>query len=198
MLKKIILFFICALLSVQVIHSKEFETKYHEIISLELCQIDDLDVCRSIFVESFSLAYADFTPEELGVVDKRLFLEEAFDDLYNDVMLGLQSLIVAKKEGKVIGFAGFKETEIEHQIYITQLAVDPDHWHKGIGKHLVFSVFDIYENVQKLVVIPRRINQVARYFYFGLGFVESSYMHPGYNPQKYIGYEWTRSYKANF
>lgn len=74
-------------------------------------------------------------------------------------------------------------------IYIFQLAVKVDHWHRGIGKRLVFSAFDLFPETKSLVVIPRKINLMARNFYFKLGFIESLYMHPGYNPEKYIGYE---------
>lgn len=168
----------------------EFVDKTGEVIQLEICQMQDLHDCEEIFVAAFSKAYEDFSAEELCVVDKIQFLHAAFADVYEDMQLGLQTLMVAKCDGVILGFVGFKRTETPHQIYISQLAVDPDHWRKGLGSHLVFSSLQIFDDVESLVVIPRRINLIARKFYFSLGFTESTYMHPGYNPQRYIGYEW--------
>ena len=144
MLKKIFLLMLSVIFCIQGVNSWEFVIKDNEIISLEPCENENLPACQHIFIEAFSKAYAEFTPDELGVIDKILFLEEAFADVYDDVQQGLQKLTVAKKEGKVIGFVGFKKTEMPNQIYISQLAVDPEYWQRGIGKHLVWSVFNQY------------------------------------------------------
>ncbi len=191
-MKKLFLLFMF-LLFTQAIYSLDFVNKTGHLVYLEPCQIEDLPSCESIFMTAFSEAYKDFTPEQLGVKDKVLFLKEAFADVYDDVCLGLQKLMVAKIADQVVGFVGFKETEQAHQVYISQLAVDPAYWKQGIGKWLVFSVFELFDEVESLVVIPRKINRVAHNFYFKLGFMESSYMHPGYNPARYIGYEWRKS-----
>jgi ribosomal protein S18 acetylase RimI-like enzyme len=175
---------------IQLIHSVEFINKSREIIHLELCQKEDLIECETLFIHAFSQAYEGFTPQELGVNDKIMFLKEAFSEVSDDLSLGIQTLVVAKIEGKIVGFIGFKKTEKPYEIYITQLAVDPNYWQQGIGRGLVFSILDLYKDVQSLVVIQRKINIIAHQFYQNLGFTESSYMHPGYNPERYIGYEW--------
>lgn len=162
-----------------------------KIATLEVCQESDLKTCESIFIKSFTKAYEDFSPELLGVKDKSAFLKEAFADVYQDVFQGFQILMIAKVNQEIVGFVGFKTTEVQGQIYISQLSVDPKYWQQGLGKHLVFSAFNQYEEIQSLVVIPRKINNIARIFYSKIGFVESSYMHSGYNPERYIGYEWT-------
>ena len=192
MLKKLILLSFFVIACAQEIRAWDFVDKAGDTLSLELCQEQDLPACEVIFIDAFLKAYADFSVEELGINDKFLFLREAFADVYDDLKQGFQKLIVAKKEGRVIGFAGFKPTENPNQIYISQLAVDPDQWQLGIGTHLVYSVFNLYDNVESLVVIPRRINNTARFFYTNLGFIQSPYMHPGYNPEKYVGYEWSK------
>lgn len=170
----------------------EFTTTSGKIASLELCQKDDLKICEEIFIRSFSKAYEKLTPEQLGVKNVQTFLKEAFADVYDDFQTGHQKLVIAKIDGKIVGFAGFKPAEEPNQIYITQLSVDTDYWHQGIGKQLVFSALDLYENTEKLVVIARKLNTVAQQFYEKLGFVKSPYMHPGYSPAKYTGYEWTK------
>lgn len=192
-MKNFIFLLITSLLFIQAIHSLEFINKSGQFVYLEFCRLEDLIECEDIFIEAFSKAYEEFTAQQLGVKDKLVFLREAFADVYDDVTLGLQKLMVAKIEGKVVGFVGFKPTEQLYQIYISQLAVHPLYWQQGIGRWLVFSVFDIFDEVESLVVIPRRINAVARNFYQKLGFEQSSYMHPGYNPERYIGYEWMKS-----
>lgn len=149
------------LLSCYCIQAGNFIDKTGEAISIEVVQPEDLDECKAIFISAFSKAYEEFTPEQLGVKDKLLFLQEAFADVYEDFQNGLQLLMAAKINHQVIGFVGFKQTETPNQIYISQLAVNPDYWQKGIGKHLVFSALDLFEHVNSLVVIPRRINQVA-------------------------------------
>lgn len=95
----------------------------------------------------------------------------------------------------MVGFAGFKDTDQKNEIYISLLAIDPDYWKLGLGKELVFSIFNIKQETERLVVVTRRINEVARQFYAHLGFTVSEYMHPGYNPHKYIGYEWSKDVK---
>ncbi len=174
------------------IHAEEFISKSGELVSLMLCQMEDLDECCDVFVNAFLLAYEDLTLEQLGVQDKTLFLKDAFGDMYRDVQTGKQKLFVAKHQEKVIGFVSFEEAEKPHQIYIAHLAVDPNYWQEGIGKRLVFSALDAFEGVDRLVVITRKVNEVAKKFYQKLGFVSSSYIHPGYSSEKYIGYEWSK------
>lgn len=180
-------------LFINTIHSSTFISKTGTEIEITDCQASDLQACEIIFIKAFSKAYEQFGPDQLGVKDKLLFLQEAFADVYDDFEQGLQILSVAKSKEKIIGFVGFKKTEKEGEIYISQLAVDPDHWQDGIGSHLVFSSFTYFPGLKSLVVIPRKINATAREFYTKLGFVQSPYMHPGYNPERYIGYEWTAS-----
>ncbi len=163
-----------------------------ERVSLHLCQQEDLSACQEIFVEAFMKAYEEFSCEQLGIEDKRVFLTNAFADVYDDLRHGQQTLVVAKREGKIVGFAGFKPTEVPRQLYITQLAVDPACWNQGIGRQLVFSALDLYHDVSSLALIVRKINSVAQGFYLKLGFHVSEYMHAGYNPERYIGYEWVR------
>lgn len=192
-MKKIFVYVILALLfSTQVVNSSDFINKKGEKIELTSCQFSELKECETIFVNAFSKAYEDFPPELLGVKDKSLFLQEAFADIYDDFNEGLQQLVIAKHNDTIIGFAGFKKTEKEGQIYISQLAVDPNYWQQGIGSHLVLSALEYFPDLKSLVVIPRKINLVAREFYKNLGFIQSAYMHPGYNSERYIGYEWDR------
>lgn len=194
MLEKIIcsLFLLSSLYCSNLSGLPEYRTAEGQIVSLQMCSEEDLKECEAIFIKAFSKAYENFTPQQLGVENIPLFLKEAFADVYDDFKSGQQKLVVAKLDGKIVGVSGFKPTEHPHQIYISQLAVEPNLWRHSIGRNLVFSALELYPDTQSLVVIPRRINTVAQNFYKKLGFHESAYMHPGYNPAKYVGYEWTK------
>jgi len=185
-------FLLAITLSFQILHAWEFKDNQGQNFSLETCLNSDLDACRTVFVAAFSQAYTDFSEEDLGVNNKLAFLESAFDSLYNDVITGQQDLLVVKDQDCVIGLVGFKATEVERQYYISQLAVHPDYWGRSIGFHLVTSVFQLYQSVESLLVMPRKINLRARHFYLSLGFHESSYIHAGYDPNKYTGFEWNK------
>lgn len=153
----------------------------------------DLRQEKDVFVRSFMEAYKDFTIEQLGIKDKLSFLNSAFDDVEAELVSGKTHVASVRLDGKVVAFISFKKTEQADQLYISQLAIDPRYWKHGLGRQLVFSILSIYPNTRSLVTIPRRINQVAKSFYLKLGFKESDYMHPGYDPKKYVGYEWSRS-----
>lgn len=186
MKSKLILLLLLCLFS---LHSEEFVPSNGKAVVSFSCQEIDIADCEKVFIKAFSEAYAEFSAETLAVADKEQFLKSAFADLYDEFKLGHQKIVLAKINNKIVGLVGFKNSEQEGQIYISYLAVDPEFWHQGIGKQLVWTVFDLFDNVQSLVVVTRRINNSARLFYSGLGFQESTYMHPGYNPEKYIGYE---------
>lgn len=172
--------------------SHQFSVSSKETITIEECQEKDLQNCEFIFIEAFSKAYEHFTAEQLGVADKLLFLLEAFADVYDDFRQQKQKIIVAKKEGEVLGFIGFEYNDISHQVYISQLAVHPDYWKQGIGRELVFYSLQLYEQMEGLSVICRKINTTAIQFYEKLGFTKSTYMHSGYSPEKYCGFDWKK------
>ncbi len=183
-------FFFCLLSCAMGFGSWEFIDKKGDIVTLDWVKTGDLIEEEAVFVNAFLEAYKDYSEETLGVQDKPAFLHEAFSDFHQELLSGKQTLIVAKVDGKTVGFAGFEPTETLHQVYITQCAVSPEYSQTGIGRELVFSVFKLFEDTDHLVVITRRINERAQKFYHRLGFTECAYMHPGYNPQKYVGYEW--------
>lgn len=170
----------------------EFTSFSGDPIYIDICEMEDLPYCEKIFIDAFSEAYKEFSAEFLGVSDKYQFLKDAFNHVFEDVEKGVQILAVAKCNGEIIGFSGFKRTEKQGQIYISQLAVDPAHWRSGIGRNLVFSSLLIFDDLESLVVIPRKINSIAIKFYETIQFKTSDYMHPGYNPARYTGFEWTK------
>ena len=146
---------------------------------------------EKLFIKTFTEAYKKFTPADLGVEDKLLFLKDSFSDVIKDFIGDRAIILTAKKNGKVIGFASFNPTDKAHQMYVGQLAVDPDFWRKGIGKELVFGIRRLQPDVQKIVAIGRRLNSIGKNFFLKIGFTECAYMHPDYDAKKYVGYEFS-------
>jgi len=169
-----------------------FKDRQGNKITIDPIGQSDLKEEEEIFITAFLEAYKDFSPEQLGVKDKLQFLQDAFADVKEDFAIGKNLAFSAKKEGKVIGFVCFKPTEVKGQVYIAQLAVSPFYWQNGVGKELVFFVLKAIPETNHLVVIPRQLNEIARKFYEHLKFKVCDYMHPGYDPNKYIGYEWKK------
>ncbi len=174
------------------VYPMEFVNKSGSKILIEKCEQKDLESCYKMAFHAVSQAYSHLTPQDLGVEDMTALLKQVATEIDENFQGGFEQFMVAKKEGEVVGLIGFKATETPHQIYIARLVVDQLFTREGIGKALVFSAFDIYENVEELVVITRKINESARQFYKRLGFKASSYMHGGYSPEKYTGYEWKK------
>ena len=151
----------------------------------------DLAAERELFIKSFAQAYKDFTEQDLEIsCTKDEFLENSFKDDREALKNGEDVYVVSIKEGdKVVGFASFDGINDVGEVYIRLLAVDPDYWYQGIGKQLVFAINQKISGIKKYVLVTRRINEMARKFYFKLGFKESDYIHEGLDPKKYVGYE---------
>jgi len=168
--------------------------KNESLIELQWKNNNNLEQEEEIFICSFLKAYENESEETLGVEpSKKQWLEDTFKEERNDFKKksGEVFIVSAKKNSKVVGFASFNETKNEGEIYIRQLAVDPDHWGEGIGKALVFSINDNEKigNINKFVLVTRRCNIGAKDFYIRLGFTETKYCHEGLDPKKYVGYE---------
>ncbi len=167
-----------------------FIDKTGDEVELEEIASSNLYEEREVFIRSFGTAYFSFTENDLGIANKTLFLNEAFENLEKDYATHSITLIAAKKNNKIIGIAGFKNAEEPGTVYVAQLAVDPHEWQRGIGRHLIFSILDLDPQITHLVAITRKINCISRTFFDRIGFTPSPYMHAGYDPNKYIGYEW--------
>lgn len=167
-----------------------FIDKTGDEVVLEEITSPDLSEEREVFIRSFGTAYSSFNEEDLGIINKTRFLNEAFESVEKDYAAQSMTLIAAKKNNKIIGIAGFKRAEEPGTAYVAQLAVDPQEWQKGIGRHLIFSILTLEPQITHLVAITRKINCISKNFFNHIGFTPSLYMHAGYDPNKYTGYEW--------
>ena len=153
---------------------------------------NDLKLEEEVFVRSFLEAYKDFSEEQLQIEqNKEEWLKITFQEERDEFKKenGKVFLVSAKKDTKVVGFLLFNETENKGEVYIRQLAVDPECWKQGIGKELMFSVSEKISDIQKYVLLTRRCNTSAKNFYTKLGFKEFEYEHASLDPKKYVGYK---------
>lgn len=78
--------------------------------------------------------------------------------------------IVAKLDGKIVGYSGFRFVLDEG--HITTLAVHPDYRGRGIGTSLVSKLIESAKNknIKRLFLEVRESNKVAQKIYKKLGF----------------------------
>lgn len=92
---------------------------------------------------------------------------------------------------KLAGYASYEKTDVDGEIYIRQLAVEPECQRKGVGKKLSLdAIFQLLPNTKHILVITRKTNESAIRFYRSLAFIESSFMHKGYSRDKYVSLEY--------
>lgn len=72
----------------------------------------------------------------------------------------------------MIGFAIFEKWEGPNY-YLAEMAILPEYQKQGIGKRLVFSIFDRDETVQKILLVSEKGNTLAQSFYEKIRFRRS-------------------------
>jgi ribosomal protein S18 acetylase RimI-like enzyme len=87
----------------------------------------------------------------------------------------------------MIGFAIFEKWGGQNY-YLAEMAVLPEYQRRGIGKQLVFSIFDKDQAAEKILLVTEKSNTWSQSFYEKIGFKHSSFQHPDY-PENFIGYE---------
>src|SRR5947209_4368921 len=58
---------------------------------------------EKLFVKTFTEGYKKFTPADLGIEDKLLFLKDAFSDVRKDFNEDRALILTAKRNGRMIG-----------------------------------------------------------------------------------------------
>lgn len=167
-------------------------------IAYELGNQLDKESFRRISIEAMYECYKQIPANELSL-DESMGLKESLerwtDDFIENFSKNLElpncsfQLATAKKEGVSIGFAIFEMEGYPNSVYLSELVVDPHFQRQGVGRNLVFSILKKFSETEKIVLITRKANFQACAFYPAIGFVDSDYMHPGYDPRVYKGFE---------
>ena len=159
----------------------------------------DLSQERAVFVSAFGNAYKDvplavFNTAFTSVEDVNHWLGEVFDEEVALLREGKSFCVHALNGNDPVGVIFFERLpERPHGVYIRQTAVQPNFQRRGIGRKLVLSIREglaVLPDTESLYLIVRVVNPRAIDFYKSAGFVRSDFMYPGYDPLKYIGFEW--------
>lgn len=123
-----------------------------ENVTIELMKVEDLDQVMEIERLSFTNPWSK----------NSFFLELTTNDL--------ATYLVAKIDGRVVGYAGM--WLVVGEAHVTNVAVHPDFRKKGIGELLMRSLITIAkESRAKMMTLEvRKSNDVARNLYAKLGF----------------------------
>ncbi len=149
---------------------------------------------KKAFLDAFVKCYGQVPLDVLRKSSREemvQWLDDAFEEIYVDYKDSKGSLwLSAKLDDKIVGFLVIDVTKFPEEIYLSQLAIDPAYQRQGIGSSMIHSLFDQFSECGKFVVITRCANEEAKGLYSALGFSPSSYMHEGYSPELYTGFEY--------
>ena len=152
----------------------------------------DQESLKSLFIPAFRSTYrlhGAFDSWTDGEVDHYLadYFDTAIAPRLKDPSPSLRFVSVTA-EGKLVGFALFEKTGQE-EIYVGELAIDPEHWRQGLGRFLMEAILEKEPETKKIWLITENVNRGAQRFYESLGFQPSSQIHEGYSSDLYRGYE---------
>lgn len=153
-------------------------------------QLADFDAASELFMKSFLAAYAPIPLESIGVESKEAFLREVIDD---EMELFFQDPTVhwltAKEDGKIIGLLIVDLSRYPEEVYGRQMAIHPDYLRHSVGTEMAKVARANLPNAKRIVAITRVFNTTSMAFFESLGFKRCTYMHEGYDPTRYVGYE---------
>ena len=149
---------------------------------------------KSVFLNAFAKCYDQVPLDALKQPSREAmiqWLDNVYEITYADYKNSKSRLwISAKANDKIIGFLVIDTKKNPEEIYLSLLAVDPAYQGRGIASSMIRSLFSQFPECEKFVVNTRHINEESKRLYLSLGFVASSYMHEGHNPELYVGFEY--------
>lgn len=156
--------------------SNQIQTCVHEIISYEWEGTYEMQILHNIFLNSFLQNYQNLglTQKDLATDDIARVLNEYWDVELASLENNPVRWIVAKAHDEIIGYASFNMEKSPEEVYVQLLCVKPEYQGQGIGKNLLYSIFQIENRISKLSLVTRRVNSSAVAFYKKLGFEESA------------------------
>lgn len=134
--------------------------------------------------EVYSLAFLD---------QGRSSLEHLKDYFHTKIIPRLKSgqlLLLAFHQEEMVGFILFEKWEA-FSYYIAEMAIAPKAQRQGLGKKLMFAIFEKDPAIHTLFLVTETSNRDAQAFYQKIGFLPSTFQHPDY-PKNFIGYEFKK------
>lgn len=106
---------------------------------------------------------------ELAELDKICFTvpwsEQSF---FEETKNPLATYLLAKEDGKIVGYCGFWRVSGEAQI--TNIAVLPEYRRRKIAENLAKNMLEICKEDEQIILEVRKSNEIAISFYRKLGF----------------------------
>ena len=148
--------------------------------------IDDL---RQMMIRSFLTGYRSYNAYE-DRTDEYLcdYLAGYFDSFIVPRLKEPGLLLFARNNNRIIGFALF-EKMAEDEIYVAELAIDPDFSKQGLGRRLMGAILEREPSTKRITLLTQWRNKGAQGFYEALGYQPSNFTHEGYSPDEYRAYE---------
>lgn len=136
----------------------------------------DMQILHDVFLNSFLQNYQNLglTQKDLATEDIAKVLNEYWDVELASLENNHVRWIVAKAQDEIIGYASFNMEKSPEEVYVQLLCVKPEYQGQGIGKNLLYFIFQIENKISKLSLVTRRVNSSAIAFYKKLGFEEST------------------------
>lgn len=174
----------------QSVWTVNFQDQSQDIYSFEWNHPEDFKKAQKVFLKSFLFTYESISLKQLGVTNKEGFLKNTIEEEYSLVSENDHiHWLIAKMKNKVVGLMIIELTDYPHLVYVRQIAIHPDLMRKRIGTQMVQVMFSNLPKAKKFVAITRIFNKSSMNFFESLGFKKCEYMHEGYDPNRYVGFE---------
>ncbi|MFD1562297.1 GNAT family N-acetyltransferase [Haloarchaeobius amylolyticus] len=139
-------------------------------MSIRDATTDDVDAIQRVAHTSWEADYPDILSRES--------IQEGVDDWYTEALIrdsiiwSQALMLVAERDGSVVGFAHATFEPDEHTGTILRLYVDPDHRGEGIGSDLLTATRDrlFEQGVERIRAMVLAANDVGNEFYRSFGF----------------------------
>lgn len=182
MIKKLGLFFVLAMMNMT-LYAYQLENFSYDGIDYQWDVKDKREEALQVYVHGFQVSYIELG---LGDCQEHFNSQTKIEMNYTETNPHNHWLIALDKD-KVVGVAMF-EFDNYPNLYFRELAVLPEYRRQKIATHLTMGPFR-NNKIEKISIVTRRANKPAVAFFSSLNYKENDYMHPDYDPQRYIGME---------
>ncbi|MBS0624911.1 MAG: GNAT family N-acetyltransferase [Verrucomicrobia bacterium] len=154
----------------------------------------DFSASQEVYTKAFMISCGKVPPVLLGLSDSaevEKWVVDFFPAMFEDFLSQQDHLkwINATIDDKPVGCLIIDLAEYPKELYFSELAVHPDYQRQGIGSGLIETVIREFPDAEKYTAITRKVYLDAIKFWHAVRFEDSSYMHPGYDPELYRGFE---------
>ncbi len=142
---------------------------------LRRATVDDVKEIMEIAAEVFErLAIDSLIEEKFGLLNGTTWQQRKADQVREEVLSDPEAVIVAEKDGRVIGFITTTYNEKARVGRISNLAVAAAHQGHGIGKRLLQAAYELLRSkgAKYLQIETLETNEIGQYLYPKLGFQE--------------------------